>query len=93
MEFDFGFEFGHSPGDFENAILNGIKLRVRPLGGPESFFGKGVHQDISGAMEQETEVIGFEGVAGGTIGMEKGFVILDEVFHPAARTIDGFVDE
>ena len=38
-------------------------------------------------------MIGFEGVAGGTIGMEEGFVILDEVFHPAARTIDGFVEE
>ena len=50
------------------------------------FFGKGVHQDISGTMQEETEVIGFEGVAGGTIGMEEGFVILDEVFHPAART-------
>ena len=93
MEFDFGFEFGHSPGDFEETILNGIKLRVRPLGRPESCFGKGMHQDISGTMEEETEVIGFEGVTGGTIGMEKGFVIFDEVFHPAARAIDGFVDE
>ena len=75
MEFDFGFEFGHSPGlsagqagDFENAILNGIKLRVRPLGRPESCFGKGMHQDISGTMQEETEVIGFEGVTGGTTG-------------------------
>ena len=93
MEFDFGFEFGHSPGDFEDTILNGIELRVRPLGGLESCFGKGMHQDISGTMEEETEVIGFKRVTRGTIGVEKGFVILDEVFHPAARAIDGFVDE
>ncbi len=38
MEFDLGFEFRHSPGDFENTMLNGIKLRVRPLGGLESYF-------------------------------------------------------
>ena len=51
-------------------------------------------------MEEETEVIGFKRVTRGTIGMEKGFVILNEVFHPAclagrqaARAIDGFVDE
>ena len=53
--------------DFEDTILNGIKLRVRPLSGLESCFGKGVHQDISGAMQEETEVIGFEGVTGGAI--------------------------
>ena len=93
MEFDFGFEFTDAACDFEDTILNGIKLRVRPLCGLESCFGKGVHQDISGAMQEETEVIGFEGVTGGAIGMEKGFVILDEISHPAARTIDGFVEE
>ena len=93
MEFDFGFEFGHSPGDFEDTILNGIKLRVRPLGRPESCFGKGMHQDIGDTVEKEAEVIGFKRVTGGAIGMEKGFVIFDEVFHPAARAIDGFVDE
>ena len=47
MEFDFGFEFTDAACDFEDTILNGIKLRVRPLSGLESCFGKGVHQDIA----------------------------------------------
>ena len=48
MEPDFGLEFTDSTGDFENTILNGIKLRVCPLGCLETFFSQGVQQDISG---------------------------------------------
>ena len=44
-------------------------------------------------MEEETEVVGFEGVTRGAVGMEKGLVILDKAFHPAASAIDGLVDE
>lgn len=93
MELDFRFQLTHASGDFQESILQGIELCVRPLRAAQSDGGQGMHQDIGGAVEKETEVIGFKRVTRGAIGMEKGFVILDKVFHPAARAIDALVDE
>ena len=84
MERDFGFQFTNAPGDFQDAVLQRIKLGVRPRSAAQPDMGQGVHQHIGGAVEKEPEVIGLEGVARGAIGMQKGLVILDEVFHPAA---------
>ena len=93
MEFDPGFQLTYAPGDFQETILKGIELCVRPRGAAQPDLCQGVHQDIGGAVEKKTEVIGLEGVTRGTIRIEKGLVVLDEVFHPAACTIGGFVDE
>ena len=93
MELDFSFQLTNAPGDFQETILQGIELCVGPLRAAQSDCSQAVHQDIGGAVEKETEVIGLEGVTRGAIGMEKGLVIFDEVFHPAACAIGGFVDE
>ena len=103
MERDFGFHFTNTPGlpaehpaqagDFQDAILQGIKLGVGPRCVAQPDLSQGVHQHIGGVVEKEPEVIGLEGVARGAIGMEKGLVIFDEAFHPAACAISGFVDE
>ena len=44
-------------------------------------------------MEEEPEVVGLEGAAGGAVGQKEGLVVLDEAFHPAACAIDLLVDE
>ena len=93
MESDPGFQLTNAPGDFQETILQGIELCVGPLRAAQPGLCQGVHQDIGGAVEKETEVIGLEGVTRGASRMEKGLVIIDEAFHPAASTIDGFVDE
>ena len=93
MERDFGFHLTNAFGDLQEAILQRIILGVRPHGAAQSNFSQGLQQHIGGAVEKEPEVIGLEGVTRGTFRMEKGLVILDEAFHPAASTIDGFVDE
>ena len=59
MEAHDGVEFTHFPGDFEEPMLKGIELRVHPRRAAQSDFCQGVHQDIGGRMEEETEVIGF----------------------------------
>ena len=83
MELDPGFQLTNARGDFQETILQGIELCVGPLRAAQPDSRQGMHQDIGGAVEKETEVIGLEGVTGGAIRMEKGLVILDEVFHPA----------
>ena len=83
MELDPGFQLTNAPGDFQETVLQGIELCVRPLRAAQPGLCQGVYQDIGGAVEKETEVIGLEDVTRGAIGMEKGLVILDEVFHPA----------
>lgn len=93
MERDFGFQFTDPPGDFQDAILQGIKLGVGPRCVAQPDLCQGVHQHIGGAVEKKPEVIGLEGMARGAIGMKKGLVIFDEAFHRAACAICGFVDE
>ena len=93
MELDPGFQLTNAPGDYQESNLQGIELCVRPTCAAQSDSSQGMHQDIGGAVEKETEVIGLERVTRGAIGMEKGLVILDEVFHPPACAIGGFVDE
>ena len=44
-------------------------------------------------MEEQPEVIGPEGAAGGAVRMQEGLVVLDEAFHGATGAVDSFVDE
>ena len=84
MKFDFSFQLTNAPGDFQETNLQGIELCAGPLRAAQPDMRQGMHQDVGGAVEKETEVIGLEGVTRGAIRIEKGLVVLDEVFHPAA---------
>ena len=68
------------------------------MGSPESFFGKDLHQDISGTMQEETSDWLRSSDRRYENGMQKGFVILDEVSHPDPLSqrkggrVDGLLD-
>ena len=42
MELDFGFEFTHSPGDFQDTVLYGIKLLIHPGSALQSLVSQTV---------------------------------------------------
>ena len=48
MEAHEGVEFTHFAGDFEDAMLKGIELRVHPRRAGQSDFCQGVQKDIGG---------------------------------------------
>ena len=52
-----------------------------------------MQQNVGGRMQEEAEVVGGEGAAGGAVGLKEVLVVLDVAFHPAAVAIDVFVDE
>ena len=64
MEGDLGFQLTHASCDFEEAILDGIELRVHPRCAFQSYLCQGVYQDIGRRMEEEAELIGTKGMTG-----------------------------
>lgn len=85
--------FDDSRTDFEKSDLNRVELGVGPGRPLEPLCSQRVEQHICGTMEKETELIGFEFVARSTIGVQEGFVVLDETLHTATRAVDTVVDK
>ena len=50
-----------------------------------------VQQHVGGAVQEETELIGWKAMAGRPVGVQEGLVILDEAFHASAGAVDFLV--
>ena len=59
--------FTDSSAHFEEAVLQGVELSIDPLGSLEALLGQGVDKHISRTVQQKTELVGLETVAGGTV--------------------------
>jgi hypothetical protein len=92
-EVKFRFQFADFSPYFEQAEPDGIELCSGEVGVCERLFPQGVQDDICRAVEHEAEAVGHEPVTGGPAALEGDFMILDEVLHPAAATVDGLVEE
>jgi len=67
MEFDSSQSFTDSGPDFEEAVLQGVILSLSPLCPCETFLCQGMEEHIGGAVQKESELVGLEAVAGGSV--------------------------
>jgi hypothetical protein len=67
VEFDSSQSFTDSGPDFEETVLQSVILSLGPLGPLEAFLGQGMEEHIGGAVQEESELVGLEAVAGGSV--------------------------
>ena len=86
-------ELTHPSPDLEHLQPNRVELRAGPRRGPKMTGPQAVHQDIGHRMEEEAELIGLEPMAGGPVGAEMGFMVLDQKLHHAPVAVESLVDD
>ena len=59
----------------------------------KSLCSQCVKQDVSGAVQEESELIGFKSMARSSIGVKEGFVIFDKAFRASSGTVNTIVDK
>ena len=91
-ELDLGFELLDAYDDLEDGEADGAEHRGSPGQASGRSKPQAVHQPIGGGVQDETELIGLELMAGGAVGGGVELEILDQIFHAAALAIDFLVD-
>ena len=71
MKADLGGLLPHSGADFEDAELDRIEVGRRPLGALHTDMFDRVQQHVGGAVQEETELVGWKAMAGRPVGVQK----------------------
>ena len=69
MEFDLGLPFHHHGPHFQDSVLQGIHLSRFPSGLRKSGVRQRVEEDLGRRVEEESELVGFKGVTGRSVGV------------------------
>ena len=60
MDFDLSCQLPYPGTDFEQFVLNGVKLRFCKLSVLQVFFSKCVQQDVGDAVQEQPELVCFK---------------------------------
>jgi hypothetical protein len=91
VQLDSCFQLNDSGSDFQEFQPDACKGRRGKTGAFEQVRAERMQQDIGRRMQEQAEPVGKEAVAGGTVALGIGLVLLDVEFVIAASAVDQFV--
>jgi len=78
--------------DLQDLEPDRVELSPSPRGSLKMTPAQGMQQHIGHGMEEETELVGFKAMTGGSVGEKMGLMVLDHQFHPSSVAVDHFID-